>query len=59
MKKASKGDLSAMSEYPALMEKAQEFSDKMKNAQGSMSTSQWDRYNKITMKMLEAAESAL
>lgn len=59
MKKASKGDLSAMSEYPALMEKAQEFSDKMKNAQGSMSTSQWARYNKITMKMLEAAESAL
>lgn len=59
MKKASKGDLSAMSEYPALMEKAQEFSDKMKNAQGSMSTSQWARYNKITMKMLEAAESSL
>lgn len=56
LKKASKGDMTALSEYPALMQKAQNFSDKMKNAESSMSASQWARYNKITMKMLEAAK---
>jgi hypothetical protein len=56
MKKAAKGDMSALSEYPALMEKAQEFSDKMKNAESSMSASQWAKYNEITQKMLKAAQ---
>ncbi len=56
LKKASKGDMTALSEYPALMQKAQNFSDKMKNAESSMTASQWARYNKITMKMLEAAK---
>lgn len=56
LKKASKGDMTALSEYPALMQKAQNFSDKMKNAESNMSASQWARYNKITMKMLEAAK---
>lgn len=57
MKKAAKGDMDALSEYPALMEKAQEFSDKMENAQGEMSASQWSRYMKITKKMTSAASS--
>jgi deoxyadenosine/deoxycytidine kinase len=48
--------MSALSEYPALMEKAQEFSDKMKNAEGDMSASQWAKYNEITQKMLKAAQ---
>ena len=56
MKKASNGDMSALAEYPALMEKAQEFSEKMKNAQGDMSASQWARYMKITTKMTTAAQ---
>ena len=56
MKKAAKGDMSALSEYPALMEKAQEFSEKMENAQGDMSASQWARYMKITTKMTTAAQ---
>lgn len=56
MKKAAKGDMSALTEYPALMEKAQEFSEKMENAQGDMSASQWAKYNEITQKMLEAAQ---
>lgn len=55
MKKAAKGDMSALSEYPALMEKAQELSEKMENAQGEMSASQWARYTKITNKMTQAA----
>jgi len=56
LKKASKGDMTALSEYPALMQKAQEFSDKMKNAQSNMSASQWSRYIKITNKMTKAAQ---
>ena len=56
MKKAAKGDMSALTEYPALMEKAQKFSEKMENAQGDMSASQWAKYNEITQKMLEAAQ---
>ena len=55
MKKAAKGDMDALSEYPALMEKAQEYSKKMKNAQGEMSSSQWNRYMEITTKMSKAA----
>ena len=55
MKKAAKGDMSALSEYPALMEKAQDFSNKMSGAQGDMSASQWARYMKITNKMTQAA----
>ena len=56
LKKAANGDKSAMAEYPALMKKAQEFSNKMKNAQGSMSASQLARYTKISTKMLKAAQ---
>ena len=56
MKKAVQGDMSAMAEYPALMEKAQEFSDKMEEAEDEMSTSQWSRYMKITNKMVTAAQ---
>ena len=57
MKKAANGDMSALSEYPALLEKAQEFSEKMENAQGEMTSAQWSRYTKITKKMSPAASS--
>ena len=57
MKKAAKGDMSAMSEYPTLMEKAQELGEKMENAKGDMSASQLAKYQKITMKMAEAAQN--
>jgi len=56
MKKAAKGDMTALAEYPSLMEKAQDYSDKLQRAQGEMSTSQWARYNKISMKMMKAAQ---
>ena len=57
LKKASKGDLSAISEYPSLMKKAQEFDNKIRNVESEMSVSQLTRYNKISMKMLEAAQN--
>lgn len=56
VRKAANGDMTALVEYPSLMEKAQEFSNKLQKAQGSMSSSQLARYNNITMKMMKAAE---
>ena len=57
MKKAANGDASAMAEYPALMQKAQEYSEKMSGVQGDMSASQWARYMKITKKLTAAAQN--
>lgn len=54
LKKAAQGDMSALSEYPALMQKAQELSEKLSQAQGDMSASQWKRYQEITNKMVKA-----
>lgn len=56
-KKAAKGDMDALSEYPSLLEKAQELSNELSGAQGSMSSSQWSRYMRITNKMANAAAS--
>ena len=55
-KKAAKGDVTALAEYPSLMEKAQDLSSKLQNAHGNMSSAQWARYNKITLKMANAAK---
>lgn len=54
-KKASKGDISALTEYAEFLEKAQDLSEKMSDAKGEMSTSQWARYMKITNKMASIA----
>ena len=56
VKKAANGDMNALAEYPSLMEKAQEFSDKMSNAQDDMTAAQWSRYMKITNKMSTAMQ---
>ena len=53
-KKAMKGDMSAMSEYVKLAEKAQELSEKIDKAKGEMSDAQMKRYLKITKKMNDA-----
>ena len=55
MEKAMKGDMSALAEYPSLLEKVEEYSTKMNKAKGNMSYSQMSRYMKITNKMTEAA----
>lgn len=55
LKKANNGDMDALSEYPSLLESAQELGDKLQNAEGSMSSSQWSRYMKINNKMSQAA----
>lgn len=55
MKKAKDGDMDALSEYPSILENAQELSEKLQNAKGSMSSSQLSRYVEITNKMTQAA----
>lgn len=56
VKKAANGDATALVEYPSLLEKAQELSNKLQDAQGNMSSSQLDRYMQITNKMAQAAQ---
>lgn len=57
LKKASAGDLSAVSEYTSYMSKAQEVSQKMANATSKLSPAQLSRFNKINQKMLQAAQN--
>lgn len=54
LKKAQAGDMSAMTEYPTCLEKAEAFGKKFDNAKGSMSTKQMKRYMEITTKMTTA-----
>ena len=56
LKKASDGDLSAMSEYTDYLNKAEEFGKKLENSTDEMSVSQVARLNKITQKMLQAVQ---
>lgn len=55
MKKAANGDMSALAEYPALMEKAQEVSKKLEDSKDEMTAAQASRYVQITNKMTAAA----
>lgn len=55
MKKAANGDMSALTEYPALMEKAQEVSKKLEDSKDEMSAAQASRYMQITNKMTAVA----
>mgnify|MGYP003397680814 CR=1 FL=1 len=55
MKKAKNGDMSAMNEYAKMLEKAQNFADKLEDADDAMTTAQMTRYTKITAKMTQAA----
>ena len=56
-KKAMKGDLSAMAEYPGILAKAQALDESMKKAQSDnkLSVKQIGRLTKIQTKMLKAA----
>lgn len=55
MKAAQKGDASAMSEYPAMLEKANSLNSKLTSGQGTMSSAQASRLLKIQNKLASAA----
>lgn len=53
MQKASEGDMSALAEYPAMMQKAQEMGEKMQNLSGDLTPAQLARFQKLQMKLLK------
>lgn len=53
-KKAMNGDMSAMTEYVSLLEKAEKLSSQLETSQSEMSSAQLKRYLKITEKMTNA-----
>ena len=54
VKKAANGDMSAFSDMSSLMDSAEEFGDKLENAEGELTSKQLSRYTKITTKFTEA-----
>ena len=57
LKKANNGDPTAMVEYASLLKEAEKLNKKLQKAQGSMTSAQLARYEKITMKMANAASN--
>lgn len=53
-RKALNGDLSALSDYANMLEKAESYSEKLSQAEGNMSASQMSRYIKLTGKLSSA-----
>jgi hypothetical protein len=49
------GNMGALTEYSSLMQTAQEFAEKMENAQSDMSLEQWNRYMEITTRIAQAS----
>ena len=56
-KKAQNGDMSALSEYASVLQDANDLSEKIQGAKSEMSTSQVARYNKISIKLANAAQN--
>ena len=56
-KKAMSGDMTAMSEYVELAEKAQKLANKLEKAEDEMTNAQLKRYAKITEKMTKALQN--
>lgn len=55
LKKAQKGDNLAMAEYPSLMQKANDWSEKLEDMKGDFNSSQISRMMKIQTKITNAA----
>ncbi|MDE6038452.1 MAG: hypothetical protein K2F75_00515 [Paramuribaculum sp.] len=53
-KKVMAGDMSAMTEYTSLLEKAESLSNKLEKAEDEMTTAQVARLNKIAQKMAQS-----
>lgn len=57
MKKASKGEVSALTEYTEYVEEAQSFANKLNSVSGEMTTAQVAKFNKIQQKIIKATSS--
>ena len=54
LKKANKGDASALSEYPAMMEKATDLASKLENAGNDLTPTQASKFAKLQLKLTNA-----
>ncbi|MBN1253285.1 MAG: hypothetical protein JXA16_14190 [Bacteroidales bacterium] len=54
LKKANEGDMSAMTEYVSMMEKATDLAEKLDNADDDLTTSQMNRFIKLQTKLANA-----
>ena len=54
-KKAKNGDMDALTEYPALLDKAQSLADKLSKAQSDFKPAQASRFLKLQQKLANAA----
>lgn len=55
LKKAKNNDMSALSEYPSMMKKAQDLQSKIGNVQGQLNSSQIHKFAKLQEKLANAA----
>ena len=55
-KKAQAGDMSAMTEYASMLEKANDLSSKLDNAKSEMSADQMARFTKLQSKLISAVQ---
>lgn len=55
-KKAQAGDMSAMTEYASMLEKANDLSSKLNGAKSNMSTAQIARFTKLQSKLISAVQ---
>lgn len=55
-KKAQAGDMSAMTEYASMLEKANDLSSKLNGAKSNMSTAQISRFTKLQSKLISAVQ---
>ena len=55
LKKAKNGDVSALTEYAKMLEKAQSIGNKLERAKGDLTANQSARFLKIQQKLLNAA----
>ncbi len=54
LKKSKAGDMSVMTEYMEMLEKAQEFQESLENADDDLSPAQMQKFTKIQMKLMNA-----
>jgi len=55
LRKANKGDASALTEYPAMMEKATDLAGKLENAGNDLTPTQASKFAKLQLKLTNAA----
>ena len=56
LKKAANGDVTAIAEYTKLAREAEDLSRRIEACEGEMSAAQLERYERITMRMAQAAQ---